>query len=79
MLPGVSFVLDLQIRKNWLFKTITGSVNGTVNLISDENILYEPFRSSLYTYHDIDRRFNIGRKAVYGRIKKIKIKGFKRD
>lgn len=56
--------------------TVNGTVNGTVTLTANENQVLELLSEDpAYTYHDIAEKLNIGRKAVFGRIKKLKEKG----
>lgn len=53
-----------------------GTVNGTVTFTEKEwRILELLSENPAYTYQEIANRLNIGRKAVFGRIKKLKEKG----
>ena len=53
-----------------------GTVNGTVNGIeTDDPVLRLLYEDPAYTYQDIADKLNIGRKAVFGRIKKLKEAG----
>ena len=56
--------------------TVNGTVNRTVNFTEKERQILELLSEDpAYTYQDIADRLNIGRKAVFGRIKKLKEKG----
>lgn len=57
-------------------ETANGTVNGTVNLSDKEKeILALLSEDPAYTYQNLADRLNIGRKAVFGRIKSLKEKG----
>lgn len=57
-------------------KNANGTVNGTVNLSSKEiQILELLVEDPAYTYQALADKLGIGRKAVFGRIKKLKEKG----
>ncbi len=51
-----------------------GTVNGTVTE-KERQILELLFEDPAFTYQEMAERLNIGRKAVYGRMKKLKEKG----
>lgn len=51
-----------------------GTVNGTVTE-KERQILELLFEDPAFTYQDMAERLNIGRIAVYGRMKKLKEKG----
>lgn len=56
--------------------TVNGTVNGTVTLTTKEAQILELLTEDpAYTYQDLADKLGIGRKAVYGRIKKLKEKG----
>lgn len=56
--------------------TVKGTVNGTVTFTEKEHQILELlFEDPAYTYQEIADRLNIGRKAVFGRIKRLKEKG----
>lgn len=53
-----------------------GTVNGTVAFTEKERQILELLSEDpAYTYQELANRLNIGRKAVFGRIKKLKDKG----
>lgn len=56
--------------------TVNGTVKGTVNLSDKEKeILALLSEDPAYTYQNLADKLNIGRKAVFGRIKSLKEKG----
>lgn len=60
--------------------TVNGTANGTVNRTvtfteKECQVLELLSEDPAYTYQEISNRLNIGRKAVFGRIKKLKEKG----
>ena len=56
--------------------TVSGTVNGTVDLSDKEKeILALLSEDPAYTYQNLADKLNIGRKAVFGRIKSLKEKG----
>ncbi|BCZ34715.1 hypothetical protein GVanDAA620_26050 [Enterococcus faecium] len=58
------------------WETANGTVNGTVNLSDKEKeILALLSEDPAYTYQNLADKLNIGRKAVFGRIKSLKEKG----